>query len=175
MEISVEGSVNEIIRSLDAHPATVAKATTMALNKTASRVQTRAIRAIRDRTGLKSSSVRRRMKIVKAYGSRLLVSIRALPYAPNVASYGGKQVKEGVRHRAWQRTQIAKGAFLIHGRTAMTRVGKSRLPIKPLYGPSLPKNFGATEIENAMNKTVRENFPTEFLRALRALWQRAGL
>lgn len=43
----------------------------------------------------------------------------------------------GASHRAWGRQQIAQGAFMIPGRKPIFhRVGRGRLPIKPVFGPN---------------------------------------
>ena len=173
MEISVKGSVDAIIRDLDAHPATVEKATTMALNKTGATVRARVIRALQERYGLQRVSVTRRLRAVRAYAGRLRFDVVAHPSAPSIAAYNAKQTKAGVRSNAWNRTHVYKHTFIPSGRkVAFKRLTKARLPIKKVYGPSLPKSFGRQEIKLFMDKVVDERFPLEFTRALRALWAR---
>jgi hypothetical protein len=63
----------------------------------------------------------------------------------------------GVSHSAWGRAQIAKGAFMIPGKKpAFHRVGPSRLPIKPVWGPNTAREAErhADEVRSTLRLVV---------------------
>jgi hypothetical protein len=48
----------------------------------------------------------------------------------------------GATHRAWSRPQLAVGAFMIPGKKPIfRRVGQSRFPIEPLWGPNVAREI----------------------------------
>lgn len=67
----------------------------------------------------------------------------------------------GVQHKAWNRVQIAKGAFMIPGRKpAFRRVGKERFPIVPLFGPNYAREAErhAAEVKTTVEAFMRVDF-----------------
>jgi len=176
VEISVKSRLDEIIRDLDAHPETVRKAAAMALNRVAPTARSRAVKKINAETGLRQSSIRKRITLTKARDYLLQVKLTAQRHAPNIASYGGVQTKQGVRSRAWRKSRVYPRTFILPGtRIAVARKTKARYPLKAIYGPSLPNAFVTRVVTEEMDKAVHERFPIEFMRALRSLWRKAGV
>jgi len=109
------------MRSLNAHPKAVEKATVLALNKVGATVRARVIRELRDRFGLQRASVANRLKMRKAHGDSLRVDVVAHPSAPSIAAYSGRQTRDGVLSRAWRRARVYPRTFIPKGRSVALR------------------------------------------------------
>jgi len=64
--------------------------------------------------------------------------------------FGARQVSAGVSHRAWGRAQVARGAFT-HGGIAFVRTTAARYPIRPLFGPSIPRELERGKSQEIVN------------------------
>lgn len=169
--LSVKGTVDAIVKELNRlQREVVPKATARALNRTITTVNNEAARAISKRTGMGVRSIKEKLRIYKAGPHKLVAEIVAPKHAPNLIRYGARRTKKGVSAKAWNQRKVYKHTFIANdGRTVFARVGKARLPIKPIYGPSLPRTFVKQAIREVMEKVGAERFPIEFTRELRFL------
>jgi hypothetical protein len=176
MEVSVKGDVDAVLKDLGSLSLRVDIAIAQALNRTAARAKTQAVRTIAKESGIQQKAVRDRIAIRKASSYALHAIISAEPYAPNLIRYSARQTKRGVSANAWRKRRIYPRTFIANqGRTVFKRIGKARLPIRPVYGPSIPRTFMQRVTNEAMTQAVRERFPVEFTRALNLQLRRRGL
>jgi hypothetical protein len=170
MQVSVKVDVDRALKALDAIPRNVDRAAATALNRVGTTAHAVAAREISQVTGLKVSEVKRYVPLAKADRNTLTATLSAKPWAPNLIHFSARQTRRGVSANAWRKRKVYKGTFIANkGRTVFKRVGKLRLPIEPVHGPSVPREFVKQHTLDAIRKTVGERFPIEFERALKAL------
>jgi len=180
MNVSVESNIKALSRRWrGVQKKTVKKATVTALNKMGKEVFGKAVKELSAVTGIKpQKKVRAKMKLYKASGRQLDVRIRINGKYLNLIEFSAKQTKKGVRHKAWNRAQIADGAFIASGRNSgkqlvFARKSKERLPIRGLVGPSLPNEYFKSGVNKNMDRLVGKRFNILFERALEFQFQRA--
>lgn len=166
--MSFKADVRQVERMLfGLEKKAVPKAARQSINRTIKTVQTRAVRQISRETSLQQKLMRRRMRIIQARGGRMLATLIAEAWSPNLASFNARQTKQGVRARVWGASKLHRGAFMANqGRTVFRRTSKKRLPIDALHGPSLRKHFLRRHINRAMREVAAERWPIEMQRAL---------
>jgi len=121
-----------------------------ALNRAGDMAATQIKRVLVKETGLRAGRVAAVMKKIRAGGSRIKfeIVVRDGWSTITAGNFGARETGVGVTHRAWGRSQTARGAFMAGG-VAYTRQGPQRLPIKALYGPNI-----AREMERGQSLTV---------------------
>lgn len=139
------------LKRLDAAPAKLKTALRMALNTVGRRTRTIAWREIRDELSLKPSYIRNEVNYIPATESALYIIIYARRKGVTLSQFShrqiyrrgkdGKRVKAGIRVRVGKtETELIKGAFIAPigppGGLIVERIGKARLPIDVLHGPS---------------------------------------
>lgn len=120
-----------------------------AINRTGQHVRAKIRPLLARITGLASMRVARTMSWEHATKANLSFVLSFKHRAPQITTgnFGAAVAKrggKGVRHRAWGRTQIAEGAFMI-GRAVVARKGKARLPLKQVFGPSIAREVERDE------------------------------
>lgn len=124
-----------------------------ALNTGMDRLYTRVKRKLVDWSGIRDKArayrdVKKRPASSGCWQSAVVVSGRHTRIT--LKNYGARWKRSwpGVKHRAWERNQveIADKAFMRKG-LAFRRVGASRMPIVPLFGPSMPREVERHERE----------------------------
>lgn len=169
----------------------VRRAAAVALNRTATTVRKEATKKLKDvvgtELGLGASGLKKSIRMYRASAragrllARLVPSGRHLP----LINFKARKTKKGVTHSAWGRRQLAKGAFIAKmpgGHKGVYRRLDSRyakrhtqgrpetsspnLPIKEMFGPSLPREFVNKRVLNRMNRTARVAWPKNFEREL---------
>ena len=176
--IDVRGDMNAIIADMSRMKADVAdKATVRALNKTAAQVKTNAARQIRD-VGyqLKVGTIKRALKINKANAGKLTATVVASGRPIPLMQYGARQTAKGVSVSVLNGRKVIQQAFIatmpsghtgVFIRTGKThkkvvkngRVQWSGLPIKELFGPSVPNGLANESVQQALQQLVEEKFP----------------
>lgn len=163
-------------------------ATSRALNRVGQTVLRRTLQILSEDVGLSQTRLRQYVRLVRANISRLATAVAVTPHTFNIASFPGtRQIKSsgkvvfsfmrngrrhnvraksgsavGVSSSAWGKRRIYPGTFLIHGgRTAMKRVGKARLPIEPVYGPRVHREFTYPETISELESVTAERMPIE--------------
>lgn len=169
-QIDVRADIAKALRDVDALQRNVTRAASAALNRVGTTARAVAAREISAETGLKVSEVKDRLPTVRANRDSLEVIITAKPWAPNLIRFAARQTKRGVSANAWRSRKVYRSTFIANkGRTVFKRTGPARLPIAPVYGPSVPRTFIRDRTTGAIRRTVAQRFPIEFDRALRAL------
>lgn len=135
----------------------------VALNTGMDRLYTRVKRKLVDWSGIRDKArayrdVKKRPAASGRWASAVVVSGRHTRITSE--HYGARWQRNwpGVKHRAWDRKQIkiADKAFMRKG-LAFRRKSTSRLPIVPLFGPSMPREVERHESEvQALAKEVMQ-------------------
>jgi hypothetical protein len=184
MRLNVSFDAREVERALtDLERQALPAAMTRALNKTATAVRANVTRQIRkERPGLKAGTIREQLKIERAK--------RRLPEASVVASgrpiplrdYGARKTKAGVTVQVGPggRKRVAHNgnrAFVVDriGGHVFAREGRKRLPIKKLYGPSIPSTFLKEPIVQAMREEAGRTMPKRLREELNFELRRLGM
>lgn len=151
--LSVKHEVASLRRQFAHRSREIDLASSRALNRAISSARTVAVRDLSKATGIRPQrAIRDKLKLRNARPSRLIAEIGAIPYTPNLARFTARQTRAGVSASAWGKRKVYRGTFLGNqGRTVFKRVGKDRLPIKPVHGPRLHKHFVAKALTDAMN------------------------
>ena len=173
IEFNAQADIAEVVRMLDAtQRRAVPKATSAALNRTASYVRTRVRREVAKQMGLKQKDIQRSIT-VKRSTTRLLIAaiIGSGKAIPLIRFKGTRQGAAGVRTQAYGATRVLPGTFIAMsrqgGKQVWKRTGKKRLPIKVIMGPSVPATMANDAVERLMVATAAARFRIEIERALR--------
>jgi len=168
MQISIRSNVKQVTRGLTrVQRKVIPGATVTALNKVRKEAATAAVKVLAKEVGLPQKSIRESILETFASMQNPVASVKVVGKALNLIRFNAKQVKKGVSAKAWGKTRTYKGAFIANsGRTVFARTSKRRLPIKPLHGPSIPKEFIRGAANKALADKVRDRFPILFSRAV---------
>lgn len=164
----VLGNVGEIPRG------PMRRAAVRGLNKVVVNVRTSASTAIRQRRALSAKVVRDAMAIRKATNQHLVSSIVVTGRPIPLKGYKANQTKRGVTVAVTpgKRTLVSHAgnkAFIIDkiGGHVFARQGKSRLPVKKLFGPSLPSTFVQEQVRAAWTATAMDAMPKRLAEEMR--------
>ena len=157
-------------------------ATSRALNKAGVNMRTDAIRVVREKRALKAKTIRDAFTIIKASAARLIVDLIARGRPIPLREYGATQTQRGVTVRV---TKGAKRAVVVHqgnrafavqkyGDHVYAREGKARLPIKKLYGPSIPTALTNEAAQHAILRKGQTSFLARLKEELRFESRKAG-
>lgn len=162
------------IANIERLPRNARQAISRGLNKTAANVRVAASTEIRKRRVLSAKIVRDAIAIRKASHQRLVASLVVTGRPIPLRDYKARQTKKGVT------TQVSPGkrklishrgnrAFIVQKLSGhvFAREGKARLPIKKLFGPSLPSTFVQVEVRAAWTATAREVLPKRITEEMR--------
>lgn len=175
--VNVRGNMNKIIADLERSKKDVVdKALPFTLNKLIDQTKTAAARAIRD-TGykIKLPVIKAGLYTFYANSGRLTASLSAKGFPIPLINYGAKQSGSGVSVDILNGRKVIPGAFIAtmpSGHTGVfIRVGKvhkkvikndramwSGLPIKQLFGPSIPDAFNNKKVQEILIKGNDEKF-----------------
>ena len=113
-----------------------------ALNHEGDKGRTQVKRALVKQTGIKYGVVEKAMATVRATPATLTYTLKARGDETNIAWFGGVQRRKGVSAAPWSKRRIFRHAFIVpRVSRAFIRTSKSRLPIRPLYGPNLAREL----------------------------------
>lgn len=193
MYISVLDTLNDMRRTLsDLEKRAIPTALPTAMNRTGRQMETAGVRIVAKSMGVRQTSVRRRIIRTIARKARPVFRFDAYGSKVNIASFAGtRQVKRGrviaqftytqggkrrtvttrggggVSSSAFGKRRIYPGTFLSKsGKTALKRIGKSRLPVRPVWGPGIRREFNRHRPE--IETVARQRFRPNMVDALRA-------
>ncbi len=138
-----------------------------ALNREGDKVRTAVRRALRLQTGAKASLINRETRSFRSTFSNLVYTIEARGDYLGLSHFAPSQFKYGVRAKPWGRLQRFDGAFLVAslGNNAFVRETSERLPIKKMFGPSIPKEM----VQHETKRAFEESQPDVLAEATRQL------
>ncbi len=145
----------------------VPKAASWALNRTAKKVQTRVIRFISSVAGIKQKLIRSEMFLIKSSWTRLTSMIRTRGKPRNIIHWNARQTKKGVTASPWKNRRLFKHAFIVNDKWVAVRTTKKRLPLKPIFGPGVMKEFSRPKAIGLMQVNAIQFFKENFNRELK--------
>lgn len=139
-----------------------------AVNKVAVSVKAAVIPHIHERRRLKKMLIRKNLKILRGIKGHPVARVRASNAPISLKRYGAKLMgrkgkKRVVINVAGQRT-VLNHAFMpdkLNGHV-FERAGKTRLPIKKMYGPGLGSALLNPRVVKVSRDTVRRRWPVVF-------------
>ncbi|WP_025041018.1 phage tail protein [Nitrosospira briensis] len=188
IKVSVKADISKALAKLGNVPKEVMdKAVPRALNKIAAQVKTQTSRSIRDAGyGLKVYVIKKQLYIRRARPGDRLAKVGARSAVVPLIDYGARAVKAGVSVNVKNGRKIIAGAFIAtmpnghKGVFVRTGAGHklrvkngmrvwSGLPIRQLYGPSVPAAFVNDIVQAALKRKIIDNFPRIFEHEVRYL------
>lgn len=178
MQVSYTTNINDVIRELDMAAREAKPAVARAINKTLDRVKVRAAREVRDAGyGLKVSEIKAAIRINRANAGSLsgqaVASGRPIP----LIKYAARQTNSGVTVNVLNGRKVVAHAFIASTPNGSQQVflrepgakhkkvvkgGRavwSGLPIRKLYGPSIPDAVASKAVSAAIIALIGERFP----------------
>jgi hypothetical protein len=178
IKIDVRGSMDRIIADAGKKQREVRTvAAPRAINKMIAQVKTGAAREIRDAGyKLKVSDIKKGLKLSYATAASLTARVTASGKPIPLSAYGARQTAKGVSVDVLHGRKVITHAFIAtmpsghkgvfvrvgnqHKKTAKgSRIIWSGLPIKELFGPSIPDGMANAAVQAALQRLVLEKFP----------------
>ena len=180
MQISLKTDFADVFQRLRGIEAEIGdKVLARTLNRIANTTRVEAIRKITDEFNIARPKVDERVKVIGArpVAGKLSVTVyvaqRGRKRAINIIAFrSGRVVKSaggGVGVKVLRRgsRKIIPGTFIANqGRTVFRRVGKERLPIKPVSAIDVPQMFNTRRIKDLLIDNMKANFRKEVERQL---------
>lgn len=135
-----------------------------AINRSVPAGKLAASKEVRKEYNVKASKINEATKVTKASTSTLMAKIRWSSPMVNLANFKISPSKRPKKQPKKQMTvqvkkgskSTYKGAFIGSNGQVFRRVGKARLPIKPLYGPAISQLMGAEKVKEATVTRTQE-------------------
>lgn len=178
MKLHVTTNVQDVIKELNASAADTRPAVMRALNKMIDQVKVRAAREVRDAGyKLKISDIKDAIRINRASTARLRADAIASGRPVSLIKYGARQTSVGVSVDVLNGRKVIAHAFIASAKGGGPQVfvrepgskhkkvfkgGRaiwSALPIKKLFGPSIPDALANKAVAQAMTNLITERFP----------------
>ena len=187
VSVDVRSNLQDVLASFAADTLQVKEvATVRALNKVAAQVVTASSKEIRAAGyGLKASDIKAQLKVTRATPGVLAAAVVARGRPIGLIKYDARQLGKGVSVNVLNGRKVIAKAFirqLPNGKQAVLireadakhkkvmRNGKatwSALPITQLFGPSVPDAMVNQNVQAALERLIRDRFPTVFASELR--------
>ena len=152
-DIQVQGS-EALVRRLLEIGQDAPRAATRALNRTLGTVRTATVRALAAELALRNKDVTDGIATQRASFARQIATLSVTGRRLPLSAFGARQTRRGVTYRLPKGRGTVEHAFLATMRSGhggvFLRKGKPRLPIRELFGPSLPGAFVRAGIRDAM-------------------------
>ncbi|WP_419692229.1 phage tail protein [Burkholderia gladioli] len=177
LKLDVRADVKGITAAMTRYVGEQQKAVVRALNKTAMQARTAAAVEVRSAGyNIKSSAIKKSFTIIRASRGNLVVVLKATGRPIALVNYGARQGKNGVSVQVKTGRTVLRHAFIATMRNGHTgvferkgnahkkvmrngKVFRSGLPIKELFGPSIPQSLANDSVEKALMAKIREKFP----------------
>jgi hypothetical protein len=159
---------------LDVRQKLIPAAASRAINKTLTNVRTEANKQIREERALSASTVRNALAIKRATKLLLIGELIASGRPIPLREYQARQTKAGVTVKVSPGgrklvSHAGNKGFIVSkiGGHVFAREGKSRLPIKKLYGPSIPSTFIKAKVLAALDRVASSSWQKRIAEELR--------
>jgi hypothetical protein len=147
-----------------------------ALNHVGDIARTQVKRELAKQTGLTVTVVDKSIRTVRAIPARQSYELVATGKPIPLRDFAARPTRHGASARPWGHRRIFPGTFIVRalGGHVFRRVGRARLPIIKLWGPSLPRELLRGKVPEVFKQVVSERLPErmfhEFEQALRRSW-----
>lgn len=166
MEINIKADVAETLRELSHKKRQVIQAAVRSLNRTADQVRTAAVKSVAGEMGIKSKTVRERLRVIRAKRDTLTAIVVGTGRQIGLVDFRARQTPAGVTVSVGGKRKLYKGAFLTTmpggHRGVFRRRTKNRLPIREMWGPSIPGTMAQDHIYNALEKLAAVRWRVNF-------------
>lgn len=171
ISLDVRGDMKEVQRHLTAvQQKQVPKAASRAINKAITKARTNTKRLVSRAMGVQQKRIKGDFNIRRASRTVLSGTLYSRGRPIKLIYFKStRQLKRGVKSSAYNKPRVYDGTFIskVGNHTGVfKRKGTSRLPIKELYGPSVPETMADKVIRDKMGTTGRRVFRDEFRRQL---------
>ena len=185
MRLTTQADVSGAIERLKSIGTAVSdRAVVRAVNKVAAQVKTQSAREIRDAGyGMKISDIKKAITVFRANRGLVVATVKAKGRPIGLIKYGARQTSTGVRVNVKDGAKFIRGAFIAtmsNGHTGVyvrendgsergMRIPKKKhgMPIRELFGPSIPKAFINQRVRENLVAYIRDRFPTVLAQEVR--------
>ena len=172
-KINLTGEIKKVFSE---HKKKVERAEIIALNRAGRSALAQTVMFIRKGFNIKASDLKDQIKITRANKGRKIFTITVSDKALALIKYGNpNQTKKGVNVTVRKgKRELYPSAFIIEkqhlkrgDRGVFKREGKSRLPIRRLWGPTAMDLFSSSKAEAFIDKVFQERFQKELIAAMK--------
>ena len=146
------------------------KSVALALVDTANAAKTKGAQLIAKRTGLRSGTVKERIYYQRVPVGQYYVEVKSSRRPIALIDFpSARQTGAGVQVNVWGKSQLLRNAFITSsagGRQVYRRRGRSRLPIRKLWGPTIYGTFATAEVQAVIRKTMQQRLQTALARRI---------
>jgi len=147
------------------------KSVALALVDTANAAKTKGAQLIAKRTGLRSATVKERIYYQRVPVGQYYVEVKSSKRPIALIDFpSARQTGAGVQVNVWGRSQILRNAFITSntagGRQVYRRVGRARLPIRKLWGPTIYGTFATPEVQAVIRTTMQQRLQAALARRI---------
>lgn len=143
-----------------------------AMNWTGDKSRTAAARTLSQTTGLPYGRTRAELYTRRASSNHFLYAIGAHGRALGLAEFRARQTQKGVTAAPWGERRLFPHTFIVEklGGQVFKREGKARLPIRKLFGPSIPNELVSDAVTQAWRTTAEQEFAGRVLHEMERLF-----
>ena len=176
-------AVREVERKLGQMSNRAPGAISSALNRTVTSVASNITKEVRARYHIKAGDVKNTIKKTKASKSNLSAEVRSTGSTIPLDKFKVSPKTVNPKRKTQLKISVEKngvkqvtGAFVanINGLKVFQRERKSRLPIKRLFGPSVPQMIGQQQIVENINEKAVTTYNTRLNHEINRILQRLG-
>jgi Prophage minor tail protein Z (GPZ) len=179
--LSIHFDWKPLVSALDAlkRPA-LDRAVALALVDSAKAANVKAASSIARWTGLKTARIKKSLTHDRVRVGDYKVNLRSSRKLIPLIDFRTSQTARGVRAaKPYGKAQVFKGTFIATmpgggHRGVFRRVGKKRLPIQEMMGPSIHGSYAQPDVRAAVTATVKQRLPRLLARRIRAEQRRRG-
>ena len=168
--------IEKAVKMLTGVPGGAEKALSLSLNRALDSAKTEAVRAVAEEYTVKQKIIRPTMRVKKSSTSNLEAEITSVGGSLNLLANFKVSPRTDTTGNKRQpiRVEIRKKGTLtrsfVHKNHVWSRIGKERLPIRPLYGPAVPVMLNNEQIVDRVTdkaiETVDKRIDHEISRIL---------
>jgi hypothetical protein len=155
------------------------RAMNTAVNDTGRQTMTYAARSVAKEAGLAVGATRKQFALRRSTPATLTATVIGAGASMRLIEFQARQTKRGVTARAWGTRKLYPRSFIATMRSGLRQVfvrkGKKRLPIKQLWGPSVPGVMAQEAVHSAIEEHAGARLQTNIARQIdRALFAATG-
>lgn len=172
MNIDFKSDFKEVYKMYKDMPGLVEDSAKTALNRTRNKTFTATSRAISQKLQLPVKVVKSNLRKVNATKSTLKATIISKGKALNIIHFKSAKTNKGIKATVWGKRRLYDRSFIVNinkrsdSKKVFARLGKPRLPIYELYGPSIPETMLEGEILKIMQDVAGKAWQKNFASAM---------
>jgi Prophage minor tail protein Z (GPZ) len=177
--VNVRSNADSVVMDMLSAATEMPQATVRALNKTLDQATVQLARQVRDvGYGLKVSDIKKALRKVRASTGNMRATIKASGKPLPLINYSARQTSKGVSVNVLNGRKVIASAFIatmpsghrgvfvreptaIHKKVGSgSKASWHALPIRELYGPSVPDAVGNEKVKQALQQLITDRFPS---------------